>query len=669
MFISTTTAIVIDNCDPEKRHRVMVKFMTDSPQGLESESSWCRMLSPMAGPRRGMVMLPDVGTEVLVGFAYRSMTPYILGAVYNGSDLPEPYRNDDCLNNVRVFWSRNDHMVTFDDTEGAEKVGFGVQATDRLKPESAGIHSILDSSQKTITSKCDGDTIIEAAQTISVKCKDFKLEASNSVDIGSGQKTTVGAGLSGSIDGGPEASFVAGIINLNPSAEAAKPKASLPSPEPKHPPAQAGPLEALGGGAAMATAAAGEDQGAAGSPPEGRGDARGEPSDRTPSDGRDPRSGDPRAGSGRDGAPKTDAWDDLRDRATAAAGSAVGDAVGGIAGDLLGDELGAKLGEKAGDLAERAVSDAFDRVEEATGSALGGVGSGRPGGSDRPSSGRDLSSRPGSDSSRPSAERPAGARPSDERDGGRPTSGRPLAPPPSDPGSFERPGGGGSDGRPLEPSGARPSGSEGAASGTGRPLSGEGRSETTEDAGTTASGSSGAERPTGTGPRPGDDERSSGSTSGSGGAATGEERPTTTASDDRPAGDSSSTRTAGADADGAGVATDGSGAGGTGDVEPTPEGTTTGSSPIPDGVKIKRTAHPHPEDLSSDARAPGHEAADTPLTAARPGRPGTGKPGAERTVGPKKPSKRARSKPKATDKRAASVTPIDLPDLPEPEDS
>ena len=64
------------------------------------------------------------GRQVIVGFAYRSMTPYILGAAYNGRDLPEPYRNDDCLNNVRVFWSRNDHMVVFDDTEGMEKVGF-----------------------------------------------------------------------------------------------------------------------------------------------------------------------------------------------------------------------------------------------------------------------------------------------------------------------------------------------------------------------------------------------------------------------------------------------------------------------------------------------------------------------------------------------------------------
>ena len=57
------------------------------------------------------------------------MSPYVLGAVYNGTeDKPEPYHNDDGLNNKRVFWSRNDHMVIFDDTPGMEKVQLGAQA-------------------------------------------------------------------------------------------------------------------------------------------------------------------------------------------------------------------------------------------------------------------------------------------------------------------------------------------------------------------------------------------------------------------------------------------------------------------------------------------------------------------------------------------------------------
>ena len=162
MFISTTIGIVTNNADPDRMNRVKVKFNTETLWGESSHSSWCRMISPMAGMSRGLVMLPEVGTEVLVGFAYRSMTPYILGAVYNGVDLPEPYRNDDCLNNVRVFWSRNDHMVLFDDTEGMEKVSFGAGAPVRLNANSAGIHSVLDSSQMVATTRCDGDTIVEA---------------------------------------------------------------------------------------------------------------------------------------------------------------------------------------------------------------------------------------------------------------------------------------------------------------------------------------------------------------------------------------------------------------------------------------------------------------------------------------------------------------------------
>ena len=62
MFVSTTIAIVIDNVDPSKMHRIKVKFTTDTLGGRNSHSSWCRLLTPMAGMNRGLTMLPDVGT-------------------------------------------------------------------------------------------------------------------------------------------------------------------------------------------------------------------------------------------------------------------------------------------------------------------------------------------------------------------------------------------------------------------------------------------------------------------------------------------------------------------------------------------------------------------------------------------------------------------------------
>ena len=99
MISGTVVGIVIDNCDPDGMHRVLVKYPVDS--GEELKSSWCRMISPMAGAHRGLTMLPDTGTEVVLGFAYRSMVPYILGAVYNGTeDKAEPFRNMAGKNNL-----------------------------------------------------------------------------------------------------------------------------------------------------------------------------------------------------------------------------------------------------------------------------------------------------------------------------------------------------------------------------------------------------------------------------------------------------------------------------------------------------------------------------------------------------------------------------------------
>ena len=347
MFVSTTIAIVIDNVDPSKMHRIKVKFTTDTLGGRNSHSSWCRMLTPMAGMNRGLTMLPEIGTEVLVGFAYRSATPYILGAVYNGVDLPEPYRNDDCLNNMRVFWSRNDHMVVFDDTEGAESVGLGAQAPDRLDVTSAGLHGVLDSSERVLTHRSDGDTIVEAEQTISIRCANFRLEAGSSVDIESGNSTTAAAGGNAVLDGGAEASFSASAVQLNPSSPAAVPASSKPMPSHNHPPV-------FGTGLGL-NALSGLPEGSQGT------------------DGEEVAPGDPARPDTTDlpdGVPSGDAWDSLRDKTKGTVGSRVDDAVS----DLIGGRVGDALGDAAADFAKKGVDAAFDAVEGAISDAFTGGG-------------------------------------------------------------------------------------------------------------------------------------------------------------------------------------------------------------------------------------------------------------------------------------------------------
>lgn len=79
--------IVTNNQDPEKFARVRVKYPT--LDGEENEGAWARVVSVGAGNKRGQLMLPQVGDEVLIGFEGGDPNkPYVLGALWNGKDRP-----------------------------------------------------------------------------------------------------------------------------------------------------------------------------------------------------------------------------------------------------------------------------------------------------------------------------------------------------------------------------------------------------------------------------------------------------------------------------------------------------------------------------------------------------------------------------------------------------
>ena len=198
MFRGIIVGIVEDNKDPEMMHRIKVRL----PMSGGVQSHWCRIASPNAGTERGLVILPDIGTEVVLMYAYRSMHPYVIGGVYNGKeDQPEPYYNDDGNNDKRVFWSRNDHMVVFDDTSGSEKVEIGAQASKRLDVSSAPIYHQLDSANKKITEYCDGISHYHGKKSITVKCKSLSVKTGTCL-----------------LDAGQSIAFVSKQIQINTGA-------------------------------------------------------------------------------------------------------------------------------------------------------------------------------------------------------------------------------------------------------------------------------------------------------------------------------------------------------------------------------------------------------------------------------------------------------------------
>ena len=83
--------LVTNNNDPDGMGRVRVSYpaLGKSEDGADIEGWWAHVLVPSAGDSRGLLMLPQVGDEVVVGFEHDDITrPYVLGSVFNGKAKP-----------------------------------------------------------------------------------------------------------------------------------------------------------------------------------------------------------------------------------------------------------------------------------------------------------------------------------------------------------------------------------------------------------------------------------------------------------------------------------------------------------------------------------------------------------------------------------------------------
>lgn len=222
-------AIVTNNQDPDELGRIKVKFpwLSDS-----EESGWIRIISPYAGKERGIVFFPEVDDEVAVAFEFGDInSPFILGSLYNGVDIP-PELNSDGDNNIKMIKTRSGHTIKFDDTEDAEKIEIidaGESnmltidtAENKIIIESAGDIELKAPDGKVgITAKeielvADETILMEAgstfdinapSDTLSLNASEAQINSDSSLDVSSGGDTN--------IDAGGNANVTGATINLN----------------------------------------------------------------------------------------------------------------------------------------------------------------------------------------------------------------------------------------------------------------------------------------------------------------------------------------------------------------------------------------------------------------------------------------------------------------------
>ena len=189
-YFGVVVGIVTNNQDPDGLGRVKLRLPWLSD---EEETHWARVVTPMAGPERGMYFLPEVEDEVLVAFEHGATdVPYVLGSLWNGQDAP-PESNDDGANNMRSIRSRSGHVIRLNDTDGEEKI----EIIDKTENNSI----VIDTSSNAIAITGEGDITLESTDgnviitgksiEISSTDADVVIDASGNADVTGGSDVNI----------------------------------------------------------------------------------------------------------------------------------------------------------------------------------------------------------------------------------------------------------------------------------------------------------------------------------------------------------------------------------------------------------------------------------------------------------------------------------------------
>lgn len=188
-------ALVTDIVDPDQLGRIEVKLPWLGRDGADVRA-WATLLTPYADNDQGFMVLPEVDTQVVVGFEAGCLRrPYIVGAAWNGVEsLPE---QTEAANNKRLIKSRAGSILEFDDTQGAAKVTLSMQSGHKLVMDDAAQEIRLTHSNGcVITFSAGGQISIQANTTVEITASALNVHTPTSTFDGIVNCTTLNASAS-----------------------------------------------------------------------------------------------------------------------------------------------------------------------------------------------------------------------------------------------------------------------------------------------------------------------------------------------------------------------------------------------------------------------------------------------------------------------------------------
>lgn len=177
-------AEVISNEDPKGQGRIRVKMLWQAAK--QQRTPWLRVMAPDAGSstevstNRGMVFIPEVGDQVMLGFHYSDPNrPFVIGSLFNGRTGTGGNIN----NNIKSIYTRTGSTITFDEGESSILVKDPSGNTWFMD----GKGNINVTAQKNITMQAGEDFIVSAG-------KNVKIEAGENMDCDAGKDISQTAG-------------------------------------------------------------------------------------------------------------------------------------------------------------------------------------------------------------------------------------------------------------------------------------------------------------------------------------------------------------------------------------------------------------------------------------------------------------------------------------------
>lgn len=180
------TAIVKENWNKDMPGYVKVEYLLGE-EGQRS-SDWIRVLHSYAGKEYGEYLLPEVGSEVLVGFIMGDHTNgVVLGCLYNSENkLPKDTADKD--NSKKSILTKGGHEIVLDETKDKEKI--------TIKTPGKLVFTLDDENQIISLQKEEGTDFL----CINTKENSVSLEAGKKMELVCGSAKIVLDGSSNKVE-------------------------------------------------------------------------------------------------------------------------------------------------------------------------------------------------------------------------------------------------------------------------------------------------------------------------------------------------------------------------------------------------------------------------------------------------------------------------------------